>query len=83
METTGNNSINQRLEQIEKSLKEISTALLGNEFNKSGYISKVDDLTKRVEMLERNARAQLWFFLGAGGIGGAGLVKLIESFFNH
>ncbi len=83
METDGNNSINQRLEQIEKSLKEISTALLGNEFNKVGYISKVDDLSKRVEKLENNARAQLWFFLGAGGIGGAGLVKLIESLFNH
>ncbi len=81
MEQSGNNTINQRLEQIEVLLKEIITALLGDKFNKVGYLDKVDDLTKRVEKLENNQRAQLWFFLGAGGIGGAGLVKLIESLF--
>ncbi len=83
METAGNNTLNGRLDKIEATLSKIETALLGNEFKKSGYLDTVDKLEQRVEKLEKAQQAQLWFFLGAGGIGGAGLVKLIESLFNH
>ncbi len=83
MEIIGNQSESERLARMENDIADIKTALLGSEFNKSGYISKVDQLTNRVQKLEDNARAQLWFFLGSGAVGGAGAVKLIESLFNH
>ncbi len=81
MEGEGNKELNSRLEEIETSLNEIKTALLGNKFNKDGYISKIDGLDKRVERLEKAQQAQLWFFLGSGMVGGAGLVKVLEHFF--
>jgi hypothetical protein len=81
MEQSGNNiQINGRLDKIEQTLERLESALLGDKYNGHGYIKKIDSLSDRVEKLEKAQQAQLWFFLGAGGLGGAGLVKLIEHF---
>lgn len=82
MDQHGNNmeSTNKRLEEIEATLKDIRTALLGNQYNGDGIVKKVDTIEKRVEKLEKYNAAQMWFFLGAGGLGGAGLVKFFEYF---
>ena len=82
MENSGNNNINKRLEDIESTLTEIKTALLGNDFNnKKGYLSKVDTIEERVQRLEKNQSSLKWFLFGSGVTGGAGLVKVLESFF--
>jgi len=80
MDNGGNNmeSTNKRLDEIEATLKDIRIALLGNQYNGDGIVKKVDTIEKRVEKLERNQAAQLWLTLGTGGLGGAGIVKLIE-----
>ena len=84
MEHGGNNSINTRLEDIETTLNEIKTALLGNDFNnKKGYLKKVDTIEERVQSLEKNQAAQKWFLFGSGVTGGAGLVKVLESIFSQ
>jgi len=83
MEENGNNmesNLNVRLDKIEKTLENIQRAILGDEFNGHGIKNKLENLQGRVEKLEKAQQAQLWFFLGAGGLGGAGLVKLIEHF---
>jgi hypothetical protein len=81
MEPSGNN-INKRLEEIESTLQEIKTALLGNDFNnKRGYLNKVDNLEERVSSLEKNQLMAKVFLFSAGITGGAGLVKVLEAFF--
>ena len=81
METNGNKlEINIRLDKIEQTLERLEAALLGDKYNGDGYIKKIEKLDQRVEKLEKAQSAQLWFFLGAGGLGGAGIVKLIEHF---
>ncbi len=81
MEPSGNN-INKRLEDIEATLNEIKTALLGNAFNNSsGYLKKVDSHENRIEKLEQNQNSLKWFIFGSGLTGGAGLVKVLESLF--
>lgn len=84
MEENGNNmenNLNQRLDKIENTLERIQRAILGDEFDGHGIKSKVEDLQSRVKKLENAQQAQLWFFLGSGFVGGAGLVKVLEHFF--
>lgn len=82
MDSSGNNSINNRLDEIESTLQEIKTALLGNDFNnKRGYLNKVDKLEERVDSLEKNQLMAKVFLFGSGVTGGAGLVKVLESLF--
>lgn len=81
MEHPGNNTINTRLEEIESTLQDIKIALLGNDFNnKKGYLNKVDQIDERVSALEKNQNSLKWFIFGSGITGGAGLVKVLESF---
>jgi len=79
MENGGNNmEINVRLDKIEQTLERLEAALVGDKYNNNGYKSRIEDVENRLKKLENNARAQLWFFIGAGGLGGAGIVKFIE-----
>jgi tetrahydromethanopterin S-methyltransferase subunit G len=77
MNQAGNNmEIEKRLDNIEQILERFEDKYNGN----NGYMQRQDNIEKRVEKLERHHAAQLWFFLGAGGLGGAGIVKLFEHF---
>ena len=82
MQENGNNNINQRLEEIEKTLQRLESALIGDKYSGGkGYIDKVQDHEKRIEQIEKNQNSLKWFIFGSGVTGGAGLVKLLESFF--
>jgi hypothetical protein len=82
MEQGGNKlEIEKRLDNIEQILERFEASFFGDKYNNNnGFVHRIDNLDKRVEKLEKHHAAQLWFFLGAGGIGGAGIVKLFEHF---
>jgi tetrahydromethanopterin S-methyltransferase subunit G len=82
MSQAGNNmEIEKRLDNIEQILERFEASFFGDKYNgNNGYMQRQDNIEKRVEKLERHHAAQLWFFLGAGGLGGAGIVKLFEHF---
>ena len=83
MDHTGNNGTNERLDKIEKTLEKLVTALLGDEYtNGVGYFKRIDHLDDRVKSLEKNQNSLKWFIFGSGLTGGAGLVKVLESFLN-
>jgi hypothetical protein len=82
MENGGDHTVNERLEQIEKTLQRLESALIGDKYSGGkGYIDKVQDHEKRIEQIEKNQNSLKWFIFGSGVTGGAGLVKLLESFF--
>jgi tetrahydromethanopterin S-methyltransferase subunit G len=82
MEQDGNQlKIEKRLDNIEQILERFEASLFGDKYNgHNGYMQRQDNIEKRVEKLEKHHAAQLWFFVGAGGLGGAGIVKLFEHF---
>jgi hypothetical protein len=82
MEAQSNNSINHRLDKIEQTLERLESAFLGDKYtNGRGYISENEELKKRVSQLEKNQSSLKWFMFGSGVTGGAGLIKVLESFF--
>ena len=72
---------NSRLDKIEQILERFESALFGDKYNgNNGYMQRMDSMEKRIDRIEKYNAAQMWFFLGAGGLGGAGLVKVFEHF---
>jgi hypothetical protein len=81
MQNGGNNmEINIRLDKIEQTLERLEAALVGDKFNGQGYKGRLENVEARLSKLENSAAAKLWVFFGAGGIGGAVIVKIIEYF---
>ena len=84
MDNHGNiQQIECRLGKIEQILERFESALFGDKFNgNNGYLQRLESMERRIEKIEKYNSAQMYFFLGAGGLGGAGIVKIIEHFFN-
>ena len=71
-----------RLGKIEQILERFESALFGDKFNgNNGYLQRLESMERRIEKVEKYNAAQMWFFIGAGGLGGAGLVKIFDHFF--
>lgn len=50
--------LEKQIAELNKSVNEIKTALLGNEFNKDGIVSTVNDHEERISALEQNENTQ-------------------------
>jgi hypothetical protein len=85
MEQHGNNmEIEKRLDKIEQILERFESALFGDKFNgNNGHLQRMDRIENRLDLIEKYNAAQKWFLFGAGATGGAGLVKVLESFFQQ
>lgn len=52
----------QQVNNIEKDLKEVKAALLGNEYNPNGFVKRVEKLEK----YQSNDKKQKWTLAGIG-----------------
>tara|TARA_R110000765_G_scaffold90487_4_gene172226 strand:+ start:515 stop:709 length:195 start_codon:yes stop_codon:yes gene_type:complete len=52
----------QQVNNIEQDLKEVKEALLGNEYNKDGFIKRVEN----IEQYQANDKKQKWTLAGIG-----------------
>ena len=85
MEQHGNNiEIEKRLDKIEQILERFESSFFGDKYNgNNGYLQRMDRTESRLDKIEKYNLAQKWFLFGAGVTGGAGLVKVLESFFQQ
>ena len=83
MEEIGNHiEIEKRLDKIEQILERFESALFGDKYNgNNGHMQRMDRVECRLDKIEKYNAAQKWFLVGSGVAGGAGLVKVLESFF--
>ena len=81
MEQHGNElqSTNKRLENIESSLDEIRTALLGNDFNKVGIIHTIAEHQQRLNTLEKQLERYKWLIIGLSAGSGIGIWEILKQ----
>ena len=81
MEHDGNElkSTNKRLENIESSLEEIRSALLGNDFNKIGIVHTISEHHQRLTTLEKQLERYKWLIIGLSAGSGIGIWEILKQ----
>ena len=66
----------EQVDSIEKDIKKIKEALLGNEFNKKGFVHRLEN----VEDYQDSDKKHKWMFLGGATVVGS-LIKFWDKIF--
>ncbi len=73
-------SIKQKVDKLDGKVSEIYRAIMGDQFNeKGGYKPRLEDVEKRLELIEDLITKWKWIVIGALGLGGYGGLTFIQQ----
>jgi predicted outer membrane protein len=72
-------TLDNRLEKIEKSIEDIRVSLLGNDFNKTGLIHTIQEHHQRLTALEKQLERGKWLIIGLSAGSGIGIYELLKK----
>ena len=73
-------TLEQKVESIEKTVNEVKTALVGNDYsNKLGIIHTVAEHHQRLTALERQLERGKWMLVGLSAGSGIGIYEIIKN----
>ncbi|MDB4919847.1 hypothetical protein [Mucilaginibacter sp.] len=79
MEANELKNLNKRIDDLSKGMEEIRKAILGDDYNPTGYQKRLDNLENRVDMVEDFITKWKWILVGAIGLGGYGSLTFIQQ----